>query len=129
MALPDVELVLLAALRVKFPTANFGTMIPADMVDRMPFVTVKRIASPQLHPKLATRCRVDVSVWHTNRKSGADLARNIAAFLTTETTVVSHCVATTEPFELRPGVFQEGAQLPQDNYRFQATYRLVVRAS
>lgn len=124
MSLPDAELVALTALRAEFPAVTFGTQIPATMP--LPFVQVRRSSGPRLHPTLATRAPVDVSVWDDDRQDASDLARNIQAFIETESTAWTHARCTTEPFEVPP---PPDAAVPQGVYRFQASYRLVVRAS
>lgn len=124
MSLPDAELVALAALRTEFPTATFGTQIPASLT--VPFVLIKKGPGDGFHPTLATRGPVDISVWDDDRKDARDLAVQIQAFIETNSGATITGRATTEPFEVPPPA---DAATPQGTYRFQATYRLVVRAS
>lgn len=133
MSLPDVEMLLLAALRAEFPTANYGTQIPGDLSERLPFNTVKRAPARQFHPLLATRPLVDIATWDDDRKAASDLARDLCEFITARRCggLVSFAEAINEPFEIRDTSGLDGSSTApaQGLYRFQATYRLVVRAS
>lgn len=133
MSLPDVEMVLLAALRAEFPSVEFGTQIPGDLADRLPFATVKRAPAGQFHPRLATRPMIDVATWADDRKVASDLAWDACEFIVARRCggLVSFAEAINEPFEIRDTSGLNGTSVApaQGIYRFQATYRLVVRAS
>ena len=127
--LPDVDLLVREIVTAAVSDVQVGTMIPPDLVDRMPFVMARRVGGTAVHPRFADRALVDVQVWAADRKVAADTAEavRVALFRAWERqTVTAHGYigAYSEiaaPTELRDETTPDGV------YRFQATYALVVR--
>lgn len=127
--LPDVDLLVREVVTSAVPGVNVGTMIPADLADRLPFVMARRVGGTAVHPRFADRALVDVQVWASDRKTASDLAESVrtALFLAWERQTVTPYgsigayAETAAPTELRDETTPDGV------YRFQATYSLVVR--
>lgn len=131
--LPDADQLVLDVIRSGVSADNVANTIPADLAERLPFITARRITGPPAHPRFAGNPTVDVQVWADDRKTSADLAESVRVAIyeawRTQATYpsgwISHQVCTSEPAEIRPT--GGAAAAPQELYRFQATYRLVIR--
>lgn len=129
--LPDCDTVMKQVLDGALPGVDHGTVIPSDLVDNLPFITFRTLGDKPAHPKLGARCRVVVQCWSDSRKTASDTAESvrIAVDEAPDTTYASGRVSfsecLTQPAEV-PNT-QPDLQPAQNLYRFQATYRLVVR--
>lgn len=131
--LPDADQLVLDVIRSALGPDNVGNFIPADLAEMLPYITAARITGPPRHPRFAGNPTIDVQTWADDRKTASDLAESVrVAFYEawrTQTVYpsgwISHQRCTSEPANLP--LTGAAANAPQDLYRFQATYRLVVR--
>jgi hypothetical protein len=129
--LPDADQLMLDVIRTAISGQSAGTFIPSDLANRLPYVTARRITGPPRHPQFAGNPTMDVQTWATTREVAADLAEDVRVAVydawRKQTTYASGWIAwqacISEPAELRSTL----EAVPEDLYRFQATYRLVVR--
>lgn len=131
--LPDADMLVLEVIRGYLPGQQVGNVIPADLANRLPYVTAIRVSGPPLHPRFAGGPTVDVQTWASTRRGAADLAESVrVAFYEAwrSQTVypsgawVAFQRCLSEPAEIRA---TDSLATPQDLYRFQASYRLVIR--
>lgn len=126
--LPDAELLTLDLLRSALPSTTFTTMIPDDVLERVPLVIVRRVSGAAIHPRFLDRATMSVDAWHTSKADAAELAESVrtALFLAWDSqTVTTHGhVAyfdeTAAPSEIR-------ADEPDTVTRYQASYSLATR--
>lgn len=131
--LPDNDLLALQVIRGALPGDDAGTVIPSDLIDKLPFHAVRALADKPAHPEFGGRCRVVVQTWGDSRKIAADRAETVRiAFYDAwrqQTQFAAGFIAFQEciaaPAEV-PNSSLDGKPA-QNLYRFQATYRLVVR--
>lgn len=126
--LPDPDLLVLEVVRGAVgPDVQVGTDIPADLLDRLPFVTILLASGDEIHPEFALRATYDVQVWAEDRQTASDLAETVRAglyFASKHQTVytgghVAYYRALALPAEIDSGY---------DNVRrFQASYSLALR--
>lgn len=133
--LPDNDLLVLQVIRGAIAGDNIGTVIPSDLLDNLPFITVSTLADRPAHPKLGGRCRAVVQCWSDNRKTAADTAETVRIAINDayeKQTVyaggrISFAECISAP-SLVPNSSLDGKPA-QNLYRSQATYRLVVRSN
>lgn len=133
--LPDNDLLVLQVIRGAFPGTDAGTGIPSDLIEHLPFITVATFGDRPAHPKLGGRCRAVIQCWSDSRKAASDTAESVRIAINNayeQQTVyaagrVSFAECITAPAEV-PNTSLDGKPA-QNLYRFQATYRLVVRSN
>jgi len=127
--LPDAERLALALLRPAFPGVGFGTLIPDDVADRLPFVVVRRVGGAAIDSRFLDQPVMSVDVWHTSRAGAADLAEDVrvALFQAWERQTVTdfgHLAYFRE--EASPSELRTNDQ-PDTLHRYQASYALAIR--
>lgn len=77
--LPDADLLALACLRAASarPVAAFGTQIPADLLESLPFAKVARFGGSTVDPRFLDRATFDAQTWAASRKEAFDFAFEI----------------------------------------------------
>jgi hypothetical protein len=128
--LPDSDKLVLAVLRAAMPAQEFGTQIPADLLDSLPYATAARFGGAAVDPRFLDSATVDVQTWAGDRKEAFDLAaacRNAFRDAWLNGTVyagIGHISSFREivgPAELRTADQADGL------WRTQATYSLGMR--
>lgn len=126
--LPDTDLLLMELLRPAV-AAEVGTEIPADLADRLPYLTAKRISGGDIHPRFADHPTIDVQSWAATLQEASLLARTAEAVLYLawyDQTVTSHGHLGWYQKMSGPSELRTEGQL--DNvFRFQASYELIIR--
>ena len=121
---------MLACLRAAVTDQEFGTQIPADLLDSLPYATAVRFGGSSIDPRFLDSATFDVQTWAADRKDAFDLAtacRNALRDAWINGTVyaglghISHFREITGPNELRTADQADGL------WRFQATYSLALR--
>jgi hypothetical protein len=114
--LPDADALVLEVLRDAVDGQEFGTQIPADLLNSLPYVTVRRVGGASVDPRFLDRATFDVQTWASTRKAAVDVAiacRNALrdAWLNGTVYDLGHIAAfreITAPNELRPSVANTG---------------------
>lgn len=128
--LPDSDKLALAVLTAAMPSQEFGTQIPKDLLDSLPYATVARFGGASVDPRFLDSATVDMQTWGATRKDAFDLAhacRNAFRDAWLNGTVydgighISHFREITGPSELRTADQADGL------WRTQATYSLGMR--
>jgi hypothetical protein len=128
--LPDADMLILDIVRTAIPAGvEFGTQIPADLIESLPFCKLNRIGGSSVDPRFLDRASIDVQVWADDRTTAyattravGDALRDAALDQTTfDDGHVAHFVEETGPSELRT------ADQAADVWRFQASYSLFLR--
>lgn len=128
--LPDADALVLAALRAAVPNQEFGTQIPKNVLNSLPYATAVRFGGASVDPRFLDAATIDVQTWAGSRKAAFDLAtlcRNALRDAWLNGTVyanlghVSHFREVTGPNELRT------QDQPDQVWRTQATYSLTLR--
>lgn len=129
-ALPDADALVLACFRAAISDQEFGTQIPADLLDSLPYATAVRFGGAAVDPRFLDSATFDVQTWGGSRKAAFDLARSMRAALVDawlNATVyaglghIAHFREITAPNELRTSDQADGL------WRTQATYSLALR--
>lgn len=132
--LADIDLVLSDVLEGMTNVPLHGTNLPADFGStKAPWVTAKAIpgGGGPTHPRFANAARVLVDVWGFDRREVSDLAEDVRAEIADAhraQTVYPHGRVSFQECTSTPAEVAAPAPLPQLTIRFQALYRLVVRA-
>lgn len=130
--LPDADLLALTCLRAASakPDSAFGTQIPADLLQSLPFAKVARFGGSTIDPRFLDRASFDVQTWAATRKAAFDFAFEIRtafrdAWLNATVYAglghISFFDEVTAPSELRTPDQAGGV------WRTQATYSLALR--
>lgn len=127
--LPDADALILEVLRDAIDDQEFGTQIPADLLDSLPYVTAHRSGGASVDPRFLDRATVDVQTWADTRKEAFDVASACRdalrdAWLDGTVYDLGHVAAfreITAPNELRTS--DQSDQV----WRTQATYSLFLR--
>lgn len=127
--LPDAERLVLALLRPRISSVQFGTAIPDDLASRLPFVVVRRAAGAALDPRFLDQPVVSVDAWHTSKSEASDLAEDVRVALleawerqtVTEFGHLAYFNEESGPAELRTG------EQSDTFFRYQANYSLATR--
>ena len=128
--LPDADALVLTALRAGVSGQEFGTQIPADLLNSLPFVSVRRIGGASVDPRFLDRATIDLQTWGSTRKEAFDVAiacrdalRDawLAGTAYTNLGHISHFREIAAPSELRTS--DQAANV----WRTQATYSLFLR--
>lgn len=128
--LPDADALVLACLRGALADQEFGTQIPADLLDSLPYVTVSRFGGASIDPRFLDSATIDLQTWAGDRGAAFDLAtacRNalrdawLNATVYTDLGHIAHFREITGPSELRTADQADGL------WRTQATYSLALR--
>lgn len=128
--LPDADGIVLAVLRAMLPpTVQIGNLIPADLVDRLPYVVILRVGGTALDPRFADRALVNVQCWASSRQDSERLAQAVrdCLYLASRggvTTDQGHISAFTE--QAAPSHLDTGTE-PSGVFRYQASYLLTTR--
>ena len=125
--LPDCDDVILAILGAGGIAC--GANIPADLLDRLPYVSAKRFGGSAVDPQFLDRATYSVDAWAAGRRAAADLAETCRVLLFTAWrsqrlyagASVAHFAEVTAPAELRTDGQASGLD------RYQASYTLHVR--
>jgi hypothetical protein len=125
--LPDVDDVVRGILAASGVTV--GANVPADLLDRLPYISAKRIGGASVDPVNLDRALVQVDCWSGARRTAVEMAETCRALLwrawRTQTVyavaTVAHFAESTAPFELRTAGQADGL------YRMTATYSLHIR--
>jgi hypothetical protein len=125
--LPDVDDVVRAILAGA--GVAVGANVPADVLDRLPYISAKRIGGASVDPVQLDRALVQVDCWSGARRKGAEMAETCRTLLyrawRSQTPYAAATVAlfaeSSAPFELRSAGQAEGL------YRITATYSLHIR--
>ena len=72
--LPDAERLVLALLRPVFPGVSFGTLIPDDLADRLPYVVIRRVGGAAIDGRFLDQAVVSADVWHASKASASAFA-------------------------------------------------------
>ncbi len=130
--LPDVDLIVAAALREGLPQATVRVLWPDDWADHLPLIVVRQVAGGSADRRGIGVAVIDVQCADSDRRNASALAR------TARTVIAGACISqfsgpggylnrfadvTGGPYEIRTGTPESGPDL----YRYQATYRVTVR--
>lgn len=130
--LPDADLLALTCLRSASarPDSAFGTQIPANLLDSLPFAKVARFGGSTVDPRFLDRATFDVQTWGATRKEAFDFAFEIRtafrdawlnATVYADLGHIANVDEVSAPSELRT------ADQLSDVWRTQATYSLFLR--
>lgn len=127
--LPDAERLALALLRPIFPAASFGTAIPDDLANRLPYVVIRRVGGAAIDGRFLDQAVMSVDVWHSGKSAASELADDVRAALleaweqqiVTEFGHLAYFREEAAPSELRTG------EQPDTLYRYLASYALAIR--
>lgn len=125
--LPDVDDVVRAILAASGVTV--GANVPSDLLDRLPYISAKRIGGASVDPVNLDRALVQVDCWSGARRTAVEMAETCRTLLwrawrsqtVYAVATVAQFTESTAPFELRT------AGQAQNLYRFTATYSLHIR--
>lgn len=128
--LPDADALVLEVLRDAINDQEFGTQIPANLLNSLPYATVRRVGGASIDPRFLDRATIDIQTWDNTRKGAVDVAiacRDALRDAWLDGTVytgfghVSHFREIAAPSELRT------ADQAANVWRTQATYSLFLR--
>jgi hypothetical protein len=126
--LPDVESLVLKALRAGLPDVRAAVDYPADWDGTSPLIVTHRVGGAAIDPRFADRALMDVQCFHTDRREASRLARKVRAVLVDACrTKVADAEGSLAHFTEVTGPWSPG---PGDNAnvsRFIATYQLTAR--
>lgn len=126
--LPDVEALVLKALRARLTAVRSVIELPADWDAASPLVTARRVGGAAPDPRFVDRALMDVQVWHTDRRSASRLAREVRAILVDACrTKVADAEGSLAHFTEVSGPWSPGPEDHANLSRFIATYQLTAR--
>jgi hypothetical protein len=106
-----------------------GANVPADLLDRLPYISAKRIGGASVHPQFLDRGLIAVDCWSGSRRTAAEIAETCRTLLyrawRSQTKFAGASIArfdeSSAPAELRT------AGQAESLYRFNAAYSLHIR--
>lgn len=133
--LPDLDILVRAALTAGLPDASVWTLWPDDWAARLPLVVARRVSGGADDPRFLDRALIDVQTCAADRTAASLLARRARAVLWdacanqfASTAAGGYLSRVVDEFggpaELRTG---NDALSHADAFRFQATYSLQAR--
>ncbi|MGW6602033.1 phage tail termination protein [Streptomyces sp. NPDC055036] len=128
--LPDIEALVLEAVRARLTAVRVVADLPADWDAASPLVAIHRAGGAAPDARFYDRALMDVQVWHTDRRSASRLGREVRAILVDACALqfsnaegsLSHFTEVSGPWNPGPGDY---ANLS----RFIATYQLTARTA
>ncbi|MFI9076061.1 hypothetical protein ACIGW8_06085 [Streptomyces sioyaensis] len=129
--LPDVDALVVEALRDGLSGATVRVAWPADWADRLPLVVARRVPGGSSSPFGIDVALIDVQAAATDRREASRLAR-VARVVLADACLkqrqgtdgyLNRFEDVTGPAEIRTGEPTAGPDL----FRFQATYRVTAR--
>jgi hypothetical protein len=126
--LPDVDALVLKALRARLTAVRVAVDLPADWDAASPLVVAHRVGGAAPDPRFLDRALIDVQVWHTDRREASLLARTVRAILVDACrTAVSDAEGSLSHFTEVSGPWSPGPGDYANLSRFIATYQLTAR--
>ncbi|PBC84584.1 MULTISPECIES: hypothetical protein [unclassified Streptomyces] len=129
--LPDVDALVVDALRAGLKGATVQVLWPEDWAGALPLVVARRVAGAAVDSLGLDAAVIDVQCAASGRREASALARTARAVLLNACRAqfagmdgyLSHGEDVAGPFEIRTGNPAPGP----DFFRFQATYRVTAR--
>ncbi|OKI71419.1 phage tail termination protein [Streptomyces sp. MJM1172] len=126
--LPDVDALVLKALRARLTAVRVAVDLPADWDAASPLVVAHRVGGAAPDARFLDRALMDVQVWHTDRREASKLAREVRAILFDACrTAVSDAEGYLSNFTEVSGPWSPGPGDYANLSRFIATYQLTAR--
>ncbi|QPB09696.1 hypothetical protein CPT_Shaeky_009 [Streptomyces phage Shaeky] len=126
--LPDVESLVLTALRARLPAVRSVVEVPADWDAASPLIVAHRVGGAAPDPRFVDRALMDVQVYHTDRRAASKLARDVRAILVDACrSNVADAEGYLSSFTEVTGPWSPGPGDHANLSRFIATYQLTAR--
>ncbi|MEU6633813.1 hypothetical protein ABZ905_36925 [Streptomyces parvus] len=128
--LPDVENLVLTALRARLPAVRVVADLPADWDAASALVAAHRVGGAAPDARFYDRALMDVQVFHTDRRTASRLAREVRAILVDACADgFSDAEGSLSNFTEVSGPWNPGPGDYPNLSRFIATYQLTARTA